>query len=64
MASRLVRYLEREDHGEYLFGSKAPEPQAVDFDAIKTMFDSVDSDRDGMISRQDGVYRIDNKRGG
>ena len=51
VAGRLARYLERDDHGDNAFGIKAPEPPAVDNEAINSMFDGVDNDRDGMISR-------------
>ena len=51
VASRLGRYLERDDHGEFSFGLTAPEPPSVDVDAVSSMFDGVDSDRDGLISR-------------
>ena len=51
VAGRLARYLERDDHGDNAFGIKAPEPTAVDEQAIGSMFDGVDNDRDGMISK-------------
>lgn len=53
VASRLEKYLERDDQGFSSFGTKAAEPPVVDAEAMEEMFKAYDADRDGMISQSE-----------
>ncbi|GAX80904.1 hypothetical protein CEUSTIGMA_g8339.t1 [Chlamydomonas eustigma] len=55
VAKRLARYLERDDCGELAYGVKAAEPLPVDVDAVYKMFGDADTDRDGMLDKDEFI---------